>query len=71
MAKATTVADFVKHWGWVYVIYQMAEFYKESRDKQYDKGVIEFYNDLSFMKDHCKWQLEIAEQQMLANKYGN
>lgn len=62
------VKGFVAHWGWIYVIHQMAEFYRESRNDQYQKGVIEFYNDLSFMKDHGRWQLEIAERQALENK---
>lgn len=62
------VNDFVKHWGWIYVVYQMAEFYRESRNDQYQKGVIEFYNDLAFFKDHSRWQKEIAEKQALENR---
>lgn len=68
------VNSFVKHWGWLYVVFQMAEFFRESRNDQYKKGIIEFYNDLSFMKDHEKWKVEILEKQALENKlngYGN
>ena len=62
------VKDFVGHWGWIYVVFQMAEFFKESRNEQYDKGSIEFYNDLAFMADHHRWQKEVMEQQALINK---
>ena len=68
MAKGTTVADFVKHWGWIYVVHQMAEFYRESRDDQYNKTIIEFYNDLAFMKDKSRYDLEVAEERMRVNR---
>lgn len=29
--------------------------------------MIEFYNDLAFMKDHEKWKRELAEEQMRYN----
>lgn len=62
------IKTFVEHWGWIYIVYQMAEFYRESRNDQYQKGVVEFYNDMAFMKDHGEWKREIAEQQALENK---
>ena len=46
----------------------MAEFYRESRNDQYSKGILEFYNDLAFMKDHGEWKIELAEQQALENR---
>lgn len=67
-SEGSGVKGFVAHWGWIYVVYQMAEFYRESRNDQYKKGIIQFYNDLAFMKDHGRWQMEIAEQQALENR---
>jgi hypothetical protein len=67
-SEGSGVDAFVTHWGWIYVVYQMAEFYRESRDDQYKKGIIEFYNDLAFMEDHSRWQMEIAEQKALEAK---
>lgn len=61
------LVTFVGHYGWVYVVFQMAEFYRESRNDQYKKGLIEFYNDCSFMKDHEEWKIELREQQLLEN----
>lgn len=60
--------NFVSHWSWIYVVFQMAEFYRESRNDQYQKGLYEFYNDMAFMKDHGRWKMEIMEQQALENR---
>jgi len=69
MAQGTDgIRDFVAHWGWLYVVYQLAEFFRESRNEQYEKGAIEFYNDLAFMADHHRWQKEVMEQQAMINK---
>ena len=64
------VKGFVAHWGWIYIVFQMSEFFKESRNDQYKKGIIQFYNDMAFMKDHGKWMQEIREQQALENRNG-
>ena len=64
------VKSFVAHWSWTYVDYQMAEFYRETRNDQNLKSLTQYYNDLSFMKDHGRWQLEIAEKQALENRNG-
>jgi len=48
----------------------MAEFFNESRDEQYSKSIYEFYNDLSFMKDKGRYDMETLEKQMLENKRG-
>ena len=64
MGERTRVKGFVAHWGWIYVVFQMAEFYRESRNEQYDKSIIEFYNDLAFMKDKSKYDLDLAEERM-------
>jgi len=42
----------------------VAKFYDESRDEQYEKGLIDFYNDLAFMKDRSKYDKETLEEQM-------
>lgn len=68
MGEGTRVKGFVAHWGWTYVVYQMAEFYRESRDDQYNKTIIEFYNDLAFMKDKSRYDLEVAEERMRVNR---
>lgn len=70
MGEGTRIQGFVEHWGWVYVVYQMAEFFNESRDEQYSKTIYEFYNDLSFMKDKSRYDIETMEKQMLENKRG-
>lgn len=62
--ERTRVKSFVEHWGWIYVVYQMAEFFKESRDQQYEKSLTQFYNDLAFMKDKSRYDLETLEKQM-------
>ena len=46
----------------------MAEFFRESRNEQYDKLILEFYNDLAFMKDKSKYDLDTLQEQM---KYNN
>ena len=45
----------------------MAEFYRESRNEQYEKTIMEFYNDLAFMKDRCKYDNETLKEQMKVN----
>jgi hypothetical protein len=70
VGEGTRVKGFVGHWGWIYVVYQMAEFFRESRNEQYDKNIIEFYNDLAFMKDKGQYDLETMENQMRANRNG-
>lgn len=70
MGEGARVKGFVAHWGWIYVVYQMAEFFRESRNEQYDKNIIEFYNDLAFMKDKGQYDLETMENQMRANRNG-
>ena len=64
MGQTRRLKGFVEHWGWIYVVFQLAEFYKESRNEQYEKNIIEFYNDLAFMKDHSKWMNELREEQL-------
>lgn len=59
---------FVGHWGWQYVDFQMAEFYRETRNDQNLKSLTQYYNDLAFFKDHQRWQRELAEKQALENK---
>lgn len=67
MGERARVNNFVKHWGWIYVVFQMAEFFRESRNEQYEKNIIEFYNDLAFMKDKGKYDLQTMEEQMKIN----
>lgn len=43
----------------------MAEFYRCSDDFIYELTEMEFYNKLSFFKDHGKWQNELREQEEL------
>lgn len=45
----------------------MAEFFRESRNEQYEKNIIEFYNDLAYLKDKSKYNIELAEEQMKIN----
>jgi hypothetical protein len=55
--------DFVKTWSWIYVVYQMAEFYPmESVEDQYKKKVKRFLNDMAFMRDKNKYDLELDEE---------
>jgi hypothetical protein len=68
VGEGTRVGGFVKHWGWIYVVFQMAEFFRESRDQQYEKTIHEFYNDLAFMKDKSRYDLETLEEQMRINR---
>ena len=58
---------FVAHWGWLNTVYDMAEFYRESRNEQYEKNIIEFYNDLAYLKDKSKYNKELLEEQMKEN----
>ena len=70
MGGEARVEGFVAHWGWIYVVFQMAEFYRCSRDEIYNMRLIEFYNDMAFMKDKGKYDIETVEKQMQENKYG-
>lgn len=55
--------DFVKDWNWIYVVYQMAEFYPmESVDDQYNKKVKRFLNDMAFMRDKNRYDLELEAE---------
>lgn len=70
MGEGSGLNDFVKHWGWIYVVFQMAEFYRCSREDIYNVCLIEFYNDLAFMKDKGRYDIHVLEKQMQENKYG-
>ena len=59
---------FVAHWGWLYVVFQMSEFYRCSRNDIYELNINEFYNDLAFMKDKYAYDNELAEKQMAENR---
>ena len=62
------VKGFVDHWGWIYVVWQMAEFYRCSEDYIYDLNIYELYNKLSFMKDKGAYDMEQAQKQMEENR---
>lgn len=57
------LAGFVKHWSWVYVIYQLAEFDRVSQDEIYEWPVKKLLNRLSFMKDKNEYDFETARIQ--------
>lgn len=67
MGERTKLKGFVAHWGWIYIVFQMAEFYRETRDNQYEKNIIQLYNDMAFMKDHEKWKSELLQEQIRQN----
>ena len=67
MGETGRLNGFVNHWGWINTVYEMAEFYRESRNEQYEKTIMEFYNDLAFMKDRCKYDNETLKEQMKVN----
>lgn len=55
--------DFVKEWNWIYVVYQMAQFYPmESVEDQYKKKVKRFLNDMAFMRDKHRFDKELEEE---------
>lgn len=62
------IEGFVGHWGWIYIVFQMAEFFRESREAQFEKNIYEFYNDLAFMKDKSRYDIETMEKQMKENR---
>ena len=62
------IKGFVDHWGWIYVVYQLAEFYRTSEDYIYELNIFELYNKLSFMKDKGAYDIEQAQKQMEENR---
>ena len=43
-------ANFLKHFGWIYNVHIVAEFERIETDKVYDLPVIQFLNDLNYLK---------------------
>lgn len=56
--------DFVKRWNWLYVVFQMAELFRETREEQYRKPVKEFLNDMAFMRDKHRYDIELEEERL-------
>ena len=63
------IKGFVDHWGWIYVVWQMAEFYRSSEEYIYELNIYELYNKLSFMKDKGEYDLEQAAKQAQENRF--
>ena len=61
------IIGFVEHYGWLYVAYQYAEFYRININEVYNVQLIEFLNYLSFMKDKSEYDIETAKEQMIYN----
>ncbi len=61
------VGGFVERYGWMYVAYQYAEFYRININEVYEVKLIEFLNYLAFMKDKGEYDMQIAKEQMAVN----
>jgi hypothetical protein len=48
--NATIEENFASNWGWIYNAKEVADFEAISLDKVYDLSVIQFLNDLSYLK---------------------
>lgn len=48
--SATIEENFASNWGWIYNAKEVADFESISLDKVYDLPVIQFLNDLSYLK---------------------
>ena len=48
--SATIEENFANNWGWIYNAKEVAEFEGIPLDKVYDLPVIQFLNDLSYLK---------------------
>jgi hypothetical protein len=50
--KSTTIEEnFASNWGWIYNAKEVANFEAIPLDKVYDLPVIQFLNDLSYLKN--------------------
>ena len=58
------IGTFVEYWGWIYVVWQLAEFNRIHREEVYKMKIREFYNELAFMKDKGHYDLELKQKQM-------
>ena len=62
IATEPRVKGFVAHWGWVYVTYQLSQFYMVKEDEIDNWNVYRYLNSIAFMKDKYKYDLELQKE---------